>query len=99
MQKTHNIQARDVAAWSTSRKNDNFKANLKLYFESILNIIRNYIRIEQMEWHHKVKLRPVKLTNGEVSSGLLMRRKIDRQWEYRHPTDEEVEDYDLMNGW
>lgn len=52
-------------------------------------------------WHHYFTRTPVMTFDGEIVSGLLMRRSTGNEFEYREATELEVADYweEATNPW
>jgi len=52
------------------------------------------------EWRmHFALFSVTTLPNGEKASGQLMRRKINGKWQYREPTQAEIDEYLSVMSW
>ena len=51
------------------------------------------------DWEAFMAMRDRQLLTGEKAHGLLMRRKVNGEWEYRLPTPAEESDYVSGDGW
>jgi hypothetical protein len=48
--------------------------------------------LKTTEWEHCYVFFPKTLIDGTRARGELMRRRVNGQWQYRRPTDEETSD-------
>lgn len=73
------------------------KAFLK-FASYALALIKGINASYQSEWQYHVAVFKVTLTDGSTFAGEVMRRKVDGAWQYRLPTDEELNEQEAREA-
>lgn len=66
---------------------------------SIWSRIHQWLFRSSSAWHESVSYFPVRLVDGTMGRGTLMRRFVNGEWQYRRLTADEEEDITDRRAW